>query len=123
HPNAGMDEDSQSQYTQFLLTSRVDTRLVEFRLPNGQLQMVSIIDALEQGWSAVYTFYDPEVAGSLGSYGILWQIEQCRLQNLSWLYLGYWIRESRKMAYKSRFEPFEIYEEGVWKRPAALDHP
>src|SRR5690606_36392285 len=74
HPGAGMDEDSQTQYNQFLLTSRVDSRLVEFRLPSGELQMVSVIDVLETGLSSVYTFYDPDAAGSLGAYGILWQL-------------------------------------------------
>ncbi|SHH94215.1 arginyltransferase [Pollutimonas bauzanensis] len=119
HPGAGMDEDSQTQYRQFLLTSRVDSRLVEFRLPSGQLQMVSVIDVLETGLSSVYTFYDPDAAGSLGTYGILWQLEQCRSLGLPWLYLGYWIRESRKMAYKSQYTPYQILQHGVWTEPAA----
>ncbi|WP_353148403.1 arginyltransferase [Pollutimonas bauzanensis] len=114
HPGAGMDEDSQTQYKQFLLTSRVDSRLVEFRLPSGELQMVSVIDVLETGLSSVYTFYDPDAAGSLGAYGILWQLAQCRSMNLPWLYLGYWIQESRKMAYKSQYTPCQILQDGVW---------
>lgn len=120
HPGAGMDEDSQTQYKQFLLTSRVDTRLVEFRLPSGELQMVSVIDILENGLSSVYTFYDPDAAGSLGAYGILWQLEQCRNMGLPWLYLGYWIRESRKMAYKSQYTPYQILQNGVWVESATL---
>src|SRR5690606_30588394 len=75
HPGAGMDEDSTTQYSQFLLTSRVDSRLVEFRNREGALQMVSLIDLLDNGLSAVYTFFDPLASGSLGVYGILWQIE------------------------------------------------
>jgi arginine-tRNA-protein transferase len=118
HPGAGMDEDSQAQYTQFLLTSRVDSRLVEFRTPEGQLAMVSIIDVLKSGLSAVYTFFDPDFPGSLGTYGILWQIAQCRRLELPWLYLGYWIKESRKMRYKSQFRPFQILKDGVWTEPA-----
>jgi arginine-tRNA-protein transferase len=118
HPGAGMDEDSQPQYTQFLLTSRVESCLVEFRTPDGDLQMVSMIDTLENGLSSVYTFYDPDVRGSLGAYGILWQIEQCRRQGLPWLYLGYWIAESRKMAYKSQYRPHQILQNGVWIEPA-----
>lgn len=118
HPGAGMDEDSQTQYKQFLLTSRVDSRLVEFRLPSGELQMVSVIDVLEHGLSSVYTFYDPDASGSLGAYGILWQIEQCLSLNLPWLYLGYWIRESRKMAYKSQYTPYQILQNGIWIEPA-----
>lgn len=117
HAGAGMDEDSQSQYTQFLLTSRVSSCLVEFRLPDGTLQMVSMIDTLDTGLSSVYTFFDPEAQGSLGVYGILWQLEQCRALGLPWLYLGYWIKESRKMAYKSQYTPFQILRNGIWAEP------
>jgi len=117
HPGAGMDEDSRMQYTQFLLTSRVETQMVEFRLPTGALQMVSIIDVLETGLSAVYTFFDPDARGSLGTYGVLWQLEQCRSHGLPWLYLGYWIEESRKMSYKSRFQPYQILRNGSWSEP------
>ncbi|MCC2594967.1 arginyltransferase [Pusillimonas sp. MFBS29] len=119
HPGAGMDEDSRSQYTQFLLTSRVNSRIIEFRLPTGELQMVSIIDVIKSGLSSVYTFFDPDVPGSLGTYGILWQLEQCRRLQLPWLYLGYWIQESRKMAYKSQYRPFQILRRGVWAQPSA----
>ncbi|MGB6103351.1 MAG: arginyltransferase [Pusillimonas sp.] len=118
HPGAGMDEDSRSQYTQFLLTSRVNSRIVEFRLPSGLLQMVSIIDVLDTGFSSVYTFFDPDAAGSLGTYGVLWQLGQCRQLGMPWLYLGYWIKESRKMAYKSQYRPFQILRHGTWAEPA-----
>ncbi len=115
HPNGGMDEDSRQQYGEFLLASRVNTRLVEFRDQEGTLQMVSIIDVLEQGLSSVYTFYDPDTRGSLGTYGILWQINQCRQLNLAWLYLGYWIENSEKMAYKALFNPAEYRIDGQWQ--------
>lgn len=114
HANAGMDEDSEAQYTQFLLSSRVDSALVEFRTPDGVLQMVSIIDILDTGLSAVYTFFNPDAQGSLGTYGIVWQIRHCQALGLPWLYLGYWIPESRKMAYKSLFRPHQIHVNGVW---------
>jgi len=120
HPGGGMDEDSASQYAQFLLASQVETQLVEFRdadasagLP-GTLRMVAIFDVLADGLSSVYTFYDPDMAGSLGTYGILWQIARCRELRLPWLNLGYWIRESRKMAYKSRFQPAQARVGGRW---------
>lgn len=118
HPGAGMDDDMQSQYRQFLLTSRVDTRLVEFRNAAGVLQMVSVIDTLNDGLSAVYTFFDPDAPGSLGTWAILWQIEQCRQAGLPWLYLGYWIQESRKMTYKSAFRPYQILQSGTWSTPS-----
>lgn len=114
HAGAGMDDDDQSQYTQFLLTSRVDTTLVEFRDEDDVLRMVSIIDILDTGLSAVYTFFDPQAPGSLGTYGVLWQIDRCRAMGLPWLYLGYWIRESRKMAYKTQYQPCEILRGSHW---------
>lgn len=119
HPGAGMDDDMQGQYRQFLLTSRVDTRLAEFRNAAGALRMVSVIDVLEDGLSAVYTFFEPDAPGSLGTWAILWQIEQCRQARLPWLYLGYWIEESRKMAYKSAFRPYQILRAGNWTTPSS----
>lgn len=117
HRGSGMDEDDPAQYTQFLLHSQVRSSLVEFHDHTGVLRMVAIIDRLDQGLSAVYTFYDPDYPGSLGTYAILWQIEYCRQHRQPWLYLGYWIAESRKMAYKTRFRPHQILQDGHWITP------
>lgn len=115
HPGGGMDEDDREQYAQFLLQSHVDTRLIEFR-EDGELRMVSIIDVLDDGLSSVYTFFDPSLPGnSFGTYNILWQASRCAALNLPYLYLGYWIADCQKMAYKSFFQPIEGRIDQRWQ--------
>jgi len=121
HAGGGMDQDSREQYRHFLLQSNVRTRLVEFRDDEG-LRIVSIVDELQDGLSSVYTFFDPDLPGaSLGTYNILWQIEQCRKLELPYLYLGYWIAQSRKMAYKVNFQPIEGLIDNRWQPIAWQD--
>jgi arginine-tRNA-protein transferase len=116
HSGGGMDQDSRDQYAHFLLQTHVDSRLIEFS-ENGQLRMISIIDVLTDGLSSVYTFYDPEIStASFGTYAIIWQIAQCQHLGLPYLYLGYWIRDSRKMTYKARYQPLEALRQGEWQR-------
>lgn len=118
HPDGGMDNDDHDAYQTFLLQSHIDTLLVEFR-DQGILRMVSVIDLLDDGLSSVYTFYDPDLPRArLGVYNVLWQIELCRKLDLNFVYLGYWIKESRKMSYKSQYQPAEGLLEGEWKKLA-----
>ena len=119
HSGGGMDQDSREQYRHFLLQSNVQSRLIEFR-ENGALRMVSIVDELQDGLSSVYTFFEPDVGGaSFGTYNILWQIELCRRLDVPYLYLGYWIAQSRKMAYKVNFRPIQGLINGSWQPVAA----
>lgn len=129
HKDGGMDNDDHESYQNFLLNSHVDTLLVEFREPaaddragqfderrTGVLRMVSVIDMLEDGLSSVYTFFEPDLPGtSFGVYNVLWQIDLCRQLGLDYVYLGYWIKDSRKMAYKTQFQPAQGLLAGSWQ--------
>jgi arginine-tRNA-protein transferase len=107
-------QDEVEQYKNFLCQTNVESVMVEFR-ENGQLKMVSVIDIVLDGISAVYTFYDSSDShASFGTYNVLWQIEWAKNLHFPYLYLGYWIRESKKMAYKQNYKPLEKLVDGEW---------
>jgi len=88
--------------------------MVEFREQDSTLKMVSVVDVVQDGLSAVYTFYDTsDPKASLGTYSILWLIERAKSLGLPYLYLGYWIEASQKMAYKQAFQPQERLIDGI----------
>lgn len=115
HFAGGMDDTDPQNYLSFVTSNWSDTLLYEFRLDN-RLLAVAVVDRLDDGLSAVYTFFDPdEPRRGLGNYAILWQIGEARRQGLSWVYLGYWIQGCRKMAYKTSFHPHEVFLAGRWE--------
>jgi len=116
HGEGDMAAMSFYDYRAMIEDTPIDSFLVEFRDQEDVLVGVCLTDRLGDGLSAVYSFFDPDLASrSLGSYAILWLIERCRLVGLPHVYLGYWVSDSRKMAYKARFRPSEILSQGSWR--------
>ena len=115
HRDSDMATMSYGEYRGMVEDSAVRTALVEFRDAEGGLAAVSLVDRLDDGFSAVYSFYDPaRRRGSLGTWCILWLVEECRRVGLPYVYLGYWVAESPKMAYKARFPALERLDGGHW---------
>lgn len=107
-------------YLHFLGSSWCETWFVEFLIA-GQLAAVAVVDVLDHGLSAVYTFFDPIFSDySPGVYAVLWQIERARQLELDYLYLGFWIKQCRKMRYKSQYQPLSGLIDGQWQ--AICDH-
>lgn len=114
--NSEKEENGIEQYRNFLCQSNVESVLVEFR-DQQELKMVSVIDIVHNGISAVYTFYDTtDASSSFGTFNIMWQAEWAKSLHLSYLYLGYWIKDSQKMAYKQNFRPLEKLIRNNWVR-------
>jgi arginyl-tRNA--protein-N-Asp/Glu arginylyltransferase len=116
HKGGGMDDPTPRQYMEFLTCAWSDTVFYELRLGEDLLG-VTVADRLEDGLSAVYTFFDPASAErSLGVFAILWQIAEARRLGMEWVYLGYWIEQSAKMRYKTEYQPLEYFRQGRWTR-------
>jgi len=114
HSDGGMHPPSHDQYQSFLMSSWSNSQFIRF-FDKDQLICVAVVDRLPHGLSAVYTFYNPSFEKrSLGTYAVLWQIQHCRSIGVSHLYLGYWITNCRKMAYKNQFKPIEQLKNDVW---------
>ncbi|HMB77985.1 MAG TPA: arginyltransferase [Kiloniellaceae bacterium] len=117
HGDGEMADMTYDDYLGMIEESGLDTRLAVFRDGDGQLQAACLLDRLGDGASAVYSYFTPKAAQrSLGTYMVLWLIQTLREQRLPYLYLGYWIASSRKMAYKVRFRPVELLTAEGWKR-------
>ena len=123
HPDSQMDATNPSAYMSFLTAPWCDTTFYEFRLAS-ELVAVAVVDRLKDGFSSVYTFFSSAHARrSLGRYAILKQIEMARAHDLPWVYLGYWIRNCRKMSYKAEYSPMEYFRNGRWTRDPAAAIP
>jgi arginyl-tRNA--protein-N-Asp/Glu arginylyltransferase len=127
HRDGGMADMTVLDYAMMVEDSHVDTRMIEYRqrtserssheLGNGRLVSVALTDVLSDGLSMVYSYYDSdESSRSLGTFMILDHIERARRMGLSYVYLGYWVEGSRKMAYKGRFLPQQRLAPDGWKR-------
>ena len=114
HHDGDMYPPDREQYNSFLASEWNVTSFYEFST-SDKLLGVAVVDRLDDGLSAIYTFFDPEEhSRSLGTYAVLWQLQLCRQLNLPYVYLGYWIKECQKMNYKTRYQPLELLINNRW---------
>ncbi len=114
HSGGTHGQPEPADFMNFLGAHWAHTRFHEFRL-DGRLALVAVTDVQPHSLSAVYTFFDPDLAArSPGTFAILWQTAQALREGRSWLYLGYWVADCPKMSYKARFNSLEAYDEGGW---------
>ena len=115
HQDGDMYPPTREQYDSFLNCEWQATRFIVFKF-EGKPLAVSVVDEMDNGLSAVYTFFDPKVSAQrgLGVYALLWQIEYAKSLGLNFVYPGYWIAESPKMNYKTDFRPIEGYIDNEW---------
>lgn len=115
HADGDMYPPSREQFKSFLVDGATDSWFLEI-LDQRRLVGLAAIDQLDEGLSAIYTVFDPAYEQrSLGTFAVLWQIEEARRLGLPYLYLGYWIAECGKMNYKTRFRPIEELRDGHWQ--------
>jgi len=120
HAGSSMDTDDPDRYRDFLFGTIADTRLIEMRAPafgngKGKLLCVAVIDVLDDGLSAVYTFFDPgETRRALGVFSVLYEVELAKSLGLPYTYLGYLIADSPKMSYKINYQPLQAFQSGKW---------
>lgn len=115
HAGGAMAESSVGDFSSFLISDWCDTSFIEYRL-NNRLVAVAVTDILDSGFSAVYTFFEPNLAErSLGVFSVLTQIEESKKAGNNWLYLGYWIEQCQKMSYKTNYQPLEGFINGRWQ--------
>ena len=123
HGDGDMATMSFYDYRAMVEDTPIETAVVEFRGADDRLLGACLMDRLGDGLSAVYSFFAPDLERrSLGNFTILWLIERARALGLPYVYLGYWVPESAKMAYKARFRPSEVLAGGAWRVLTDADH-
>ncbi len=127
HPEGGMADMTWPDYVAMIEDTAVRTHIVEYRAKGtdegpGPLIACVLVDALADGLSLVYSFFDPsEARRSLGSFMILDHVIQAGLASIPYVYLGYWVTGSEKMAYKARFDPVELLRPHGWTLMGAVE--
>jgi len=118
HRDGGMADMTVLDYAMMVEDSHIETRIIEYRMRgSGELVAIALTDVLGDGLSMVYSFFEPDQAArSLGTFMVLDHIARAKRMGLSYVYLGYWVRGSRKMDYKSRFLPQERLMPEGWTR-------
>ena len=116
HEDGQMSSMSFDEFSAMILNSPIDTLLTEYVDPEDRLMGCILVDRQRDGLSAVYSFFRPEEKKrSLGSFMIVDLIDRCNEIGLPYVYLGYYIEQSRKMSYKARFRPYQIFSDGIWR--------
>lgn len=114
HGDGSMAHFGPDDYIHFLGSLWCNTCFVEFSI-DDELAAIAVIDQLDDAWSAVYTFFEPKFSNySLGVYAILWEIKQTKLRQHEFLYLGFWIKNCQKMAYKANYRPIQLFIDNQW---------
>lgn len=121
HGDGSMARMTREDYAEFVAAAWCDSFLVEFRRDDALLG-VAVVDQLEDGFSSVYTYFEPAAEKrGLGTYAVLWQIAEARRRSLRHVYLGFWIGACHKMAYKIRFKPLEVLVGSTWRPVDGID--
>ena len=114
HSDGSMAHSSPNDYLSFLKSTWCETSFVEFSI-HGELAALAVVDRLDNAMSAVYTFFEPKFSAyGLGVYAVLWQIGWAKQLGKEFLYLGFWIKQCRKMSYKSDYQPLQIFRDKQW---------
>ncbi|MBC6402273.1 MAG: arginyltransferase [Hyphomonadaceae bacterium] len=117
HPDGGMTQMDYYRYKTMVEECASQTEIMEYRLDDGELVACVLMDRLSDGLSLVYSFFHPDITRqSPGKFMILEHITRCKTEKLNYLYLGYWVPDSPKMAYKALFKPCEVLGPTGWRR-------